>query len=563
MQRGGGGGGGGGQQMSQDLADLFELEQDKLANQYELQQHAEQQSADKKIDELADKLKELAQQQQEAERQRRMAASNGGGGGSSADQQRAIAQELEDAARRLEQLTRDQPKQNLADAAREMRDAANAMRQAAANGSQDGGAQATAALQKLRDAAQKLQQNQEGRGERDIQQAKRDADALASQEKDVASQVQNLDRAGLGEQAHQDRTKQIQQTKDQMDAQLGQLKDNVEKLANDMRHDEREAARKLDEASGSIADKRMREKIQYTRSALNGQSSEYAKAVEDDLGANLDALSQKIGEAQAAVGKQSQQDALGRAAEKAGELRRSLESAQQAQQGQQGQQGVTGARRVSKASRVRVKVSAVKVRRASRRKAVRDRVKGKGKGKGRVRGKVRARGKGKDSKHRTVRGKAKGRVKVRGQGQKNKGKVQGRGQGQGQGQGGGQPGQGGGLGGQQAGNNNGGYGAGPCNGGSLQSWRRQPAAAPHDRGGDSAEARRQAQEWQNDAQALRRELTNAGMSTRDFDAMMNDLKKSLDSPQACAVDAANLAALQAQALTTRSRISGVQPAEED
>src|SRR5262249_49934127 len=38
MQNGGGGGGGGGGQMAQDLADLFELEMDKLANQYEMQQ---------------------------------------------------------------------------------------------------------------------------------------------------------------------------------------------------------------------------------------------------------------------------------------------------------------------------------------------------------------------------------------------------------------------------------------------------------------------------------------------------------------------------------------------
>ncbi len=49
MQRGGGGGGGGGgqqNQMAQDLADLFELELDKLANQYEMQQRADMQSAD-------------------------------------------------------------------------------------------------------------------------------------------------------------------------------------------------------------------------------------------------------------------------------------------------------------------------------------------------------------------------------------------------------------------------------------------------------------------------------------------------------------------------------------
>src|SRR5207244_12089817 len=89
-----GGGGGGGDQMAEDLADLFELELDKLANQYEMQQRADQQSADKKVDELAEKLKELARRQQaEAERQRRLAQAgqNQSGGGSGSSQQRALA----------------------------------------------------------------------------------------------------------------------------------------------------------------------------------------------------------------------------------------------------------------------------------------------------------------------------------------------------------------------------------------------------------------------------------------------------------------------------------------
>src|SRR5205814_2961824 len=73
-QNGGGGGGGQQGQMAEDLADLFELELDKLASQYELKKQAEQQQADQKVDELAEKLKELAKrQQQEAERQRRLA----------------------------------------------------------------------------------------------------------------------------------------------------------------------------------------------------------------------------------------------------------------------------------------------------------------------------------------------------------------------------------------------------------------------------------------------------------------------------------------------------------
>jgi hypothetical protein len=112
-QRGGGGGGGGGgsQNMAQDLADLFELELDKLASQYELQQRAETQTGDQKVDELADKLKELAKrQQQAAERMQRLSAMGQAGGGGS-DNQRQLAQELEEAARKLEQLQRDQPKQ--------------------------------------------------------------------------------------------------------------------------------------------------------------------------------------------------------------------------------------------------------------------------------------------------------------------------------------------------------------------------------------------------------------------------------------------------------------------
>jgi len=80
QQRGGGGGGGGQNQMAEDLADLFELELDKLANQYEMRQQAEQQASDQKVDELADKLKELARrQQQEADRQRMRAADRGSG----------------------------------------------------------------------------------------------------------------------------------------------------------------------------------------------------------------------------------------------------------------------------------------------------------------------------------------------------------------------------------------------------------------------------------------------------------------------------------------------------
>src|SRR6476619_6506790 len=109
QQQGGGGGGGGNNALAEDLADLFELELDKLANQYEMQQRADQQQSDQQIDQLVEKLKELARrQQQEIERQRRMAQTGQNAAGNSSASQRALADEIEQMKRQLQQLTRNE-----------------------------------------------------------------------------------------------------------------------------------------------------------------------------------------------------------------------------------------------------------------------------------------------------------------------------------------------------------------------------------------------------------------------------------------------------------------------
>jgi uncharacterized protein DUF4175 len=361
MQNGGGGGGGGQSAMAEDLADLFELELDKLANQYEMQQRAEQQKNDHTVDELVEKLKELARrQQQEMERQRRLAQAGqqGGAGGASASQ-RALAEEAEKTARQLQQLTRDQQRQDLNDAMRRVQEAADAMRRAAANGSSDGGAQANEALSRLRDAQQKLERNQNGRGDRDMQAVQRQAEDLAKEQKEVASDVNALEQAGAG---RDEKAQGIAQRKDAMDAKVADLQSQLERLANQVRRDEKDAARKLDEAAGSIRDKRIREEIRYSKSQLRGSPGQYARAMEDDIAAKLDALQKKVGDAAGAMGKSAKQDAVARAAEKARDLVRGMESmdqrmreraqsgrnqrgsqdaqnGQRSQQGQQGQQG--------------------------------------------------------------------------------------------------------------------------------------------------------------------------------------------------------------------------------
>jgi hypothetical protein len=347
QQQGGGGGGGANSALAEDLADLFELELDKLANQYEMQQRAEQQQSDQQIDQLVEKLKELARrQQQEIDRQRRMAQAGQASNGTNASQ-RALADEIEQMKRQLQQLTRDpQQRQQLQDAIQKLQDAQNAMRQAAANGSKDGGAQASQALDRLREAQQRLERNQGGRGERDLQRAQRQADELAQEQKEVASEVNGLDQSQTGASG---KAQALAQRKEGMDAKVADLQSQLEKLANQMRRDEKDAARKLDEAAGSIRDKRIREKIRYTQRVLQqgaaGQQ-QYARGMEDDIGANLDALQRKIGEAAGAVGKQSKQDSLARAADKTRDLVRGMESldqrmrdrTQQARGQQQGQQ---------------------------------------------------------------------------------------------------------------------------------------------------------------------------------------------------------------------------------
>lgn len=327
MQQGGGGGGGQ-SALAEDLADLFELELDKLANQYEMANRVGQQTNDREIDAMVEKLKELARrQQQEIERQRRLAQQSSSGGAGSSASQRQLAEELEKEARQLQQLTRDQQQQkNVADAIRRMQEAADAMKRAAANGSRDGGAQAAEALARLREAQQKLERDQGGRGERDLQRAQRQADELAGEQKQVQAEVNGLDQAGA---RRAEKAQQLAQRKDAMDAKVGDLQKQLEELANQVRRDEHDAARKLDEAAGSIRDNRIREKLRYSRNTLSGASSDYARGMEESLSSNLDALSKKIGEAAAAMGKQAKQDAVARAAEKARDLVRGMESMDQ------------------------------------------------------------------------------------------------------------------------------------------------------------------------------------------------------------------------------------------
>src|SRR5207247_1307037 len=155
--------------------------------------------------------------------------------------------------------------------------------------------------------------------------ARRKAEELAQAQKAVASEGTAPDQTQWGATG---KAQALAQRKEAMDAKVADLQNQLEKLANQMRRDEKDAARKLDEAAGSIRDKRIREKIRYTQRALQqgaGSQQQYARGMEDDIGANLDALQRKVADAAGTVGKQSKQDSLARAADKTRDLVRGME----------------------------------------------------------------------------------------------------------------------------------------------------------------------------------------------------------------------------------------------
>lgn len=325
-QRNAGGGGGGAGSIAEDLADLFELELDKLANQYEQTQSASQQSGDQQLDELMEKLKELARrQEQEAERQRRRAAQNQNGQQGGGAAQRALAEQAEEAARRLERLSREQNRPDLREAARRMQEAADAMRRAAATGDPSAAAQASAALERLRDAQRKLEEQAGARGARDLNDAMRKAEEIAREQADIAGDVAEMGQPGGG----REKAPQVNQRKDALERKVADLERQLDRTAGDMRKDQRDASRKLSEAANGIRDDKIKEKIRYSKAMVQAGAAEQARSIEESIGSNINDLRRRLADANAAMGKASKTDRMADSLEKARQMARGIDSLDQ------------------------------------------------------------------------------------------------------------------------------------------------------------------------------------------------------------------------------------------
>ena len=381
------GGGNGSQREQQELAGLFELELDKMKNQYETVQRAQQQQAEQQKSEAERRLEELARRQQQAlEEQRRRAqqAANGGGSGNQRQQQELI-DETRKAARELERLSRERRDTQMQELSRQLNQTADEMQKAQASARNNSGesiAQNERALERLQQAQERLQQMNGASGQRSgqggssgrqeqIADLRQRAAQAASRQREIAKDMESLARRG-GQNAPDENSRkareQLAQRKDTLADSVNNLHQDLEQTARAMGagqgQGQQRAARQLKDAADALARDRVAERIREGKQALsgnqqgnqqNGQPSS-ARTDERAIERSLNNVSERLQAAeQSARGANSSSaeenlDRTRQLADNLDSLRRRLDenarrsgNGQQQQQGQQqGQQGQRG-----------------------------------------------------------------------------------------------------------------------------------------------------------------------------------------------------------------------------
>jgi len=353
QQQGGGGGGGGEQANAEDLADLFELELDRMRNQYEEVQRGRREQTDQELDEVMQRLRDLARRQQQqnermrAQQQNMERQSAGGGGG--AEGQRRLADEAEELARQLERLSREEDRPDLQQTARDLREAAEAMRRAAANSRNSGVAQGVEALDELREARRLLDRNRTARLERDAQEALRRVEQLAEQQRQMVEDVNDLTN-DLRE--RREAVPPLQERKGTMAEEVDEIEADLDRLARDLGQDQRDASRMLEAASRSIRDNQLQEKLLWSRGVIQDRSAEYAQDLEAQIETDIEELNDLVRQGVGAIGEtqgqrlegalENTRDAVTGLESMAERLRQRMQEAQQGQETQEGQGGGGG-----------------------------------------------------------------------------------------------------------------------------------------------------------------------------------------------------------------------------
>src|ERR1041384_3983765 len=308
-------GGRGAEREQQELAGLFELELDKMKNQYETVQRSQQQQAQRQKTEAEQRLEELARRQQQAlveQRRRQQGAANGSG--SNQRQQQQMIDETRQAARELERLSRERQDAQMQQLAQQLNQTADEMQKAQANGRNNQSesiAQNERALERLQQAQQRLQQMNGASGQRSgqsgaagrqqqISDLRQRAAQAASRHREIAKDMENLARRG-GQNAQDENSKktreQLAERKDTLADSVNSLQQDLEQSAQGMAggsQGQQRAARQLKEAADSLARDRVADRIREGKQSLNSGQQNGGRGDERAIERSLNNLSEKL-----------------------------------------------------------------------------------------------------------------------------------------------------------------------------------------------------------------------------------------------------------------------------
>ena len=336
-----------GNSSAEDLADLVDLELDRTKNQYETLQQNRDNQRQQELDELAERLKELARrQQQEMERRRRrgMQSSSSGGGAS----QQQFIEELEELARRLEKLSRQQRDQQLNDISRELKQAARDLRQGQDGNAQNNQMRLQQALDRMQQAREALNRQRQSDVRSGIEQLAQQANRLRQEQQDVVEELRDLEsreKVGQKDQEWYQDAGRLAREKGGLQEELLRLESGLHQMARRIEPEEPEAAKQLKRAGLSVRDDRVAEKMREGTELLLRQWTMMARRKEEGVEEHLSELAEEIERAQEVLGTETQasgQDRSEEALNRLGDLVENLESLRQrasAGQPQEQQQG--------------------------------------------------------------------------------------------------------------------------------------------------------------------------------------------------------------------------------
>ena len=361
-------GGSGAPADAEDLADLFELELNKLNNQYETVQRGEQQARDQKVDEALQKLKELAQRQQQLNERNRMlgqgrtSPSSGGGGGGQNQQQ--LMEEAEKLQRQLQRLSRERSSPQLNEAGNQIEKAIQEMKKALDSrkgNASESAAQGMRALQQLDEAARKLAHSQQSGLSERLDKAVHESKSLVDEQNRIQEGLERLanDREQSGSSGVPDRVREdLISRKTALADRIRGLGGEISDLSRQARKTQRETSSKLADAASTIQEKRLPERIMGGNAMIQNGYYENQRQREDFIREGLESVNRQLESARDSIG-QTTEGKLEEAAGKARQLSEGLESMQQrmsqagrgqgddsesrsSRQGQPGEQGQPG-----------------------------------------------------------------------------------------------------------------------------------------------------------------------------------------------------------------------------